>query len=394
MKRPVSILCISDLHVANDDPAPFDRLKNDFEEYVGKGPENARWCPDYVVIAGDIVNHAHSKYEHAKKSISDMCRVFSIPKERVIIVPGNHDKECKEVTKEDEEKDRKVFMEICGAREHPEKRDKELESSFVDRFYERFKYYIAFCDEYFKGKESSAPAWLEKGLACLSGIKVFSDNQLCFLMVNTEWLYSINNPMKERLCAPLIKEMYLSIRRDYPDYLVVTVMHRGFEYMNWHEKNVTDKAAVNSVRMLINMSDVIITGHDHVVDTPPPSFIHNQVQHFRIGSAGLPELFTKEVSRTAAIIRLSPASNLIEKMNLMYEDRGGGTKGWRFIRDERTYPLLSKYDRNLRLPPHVFEGKTVIQARSSESKDVKTAIEAYYGGMDGMSFYVIKVDRF
>ena len=99
------ILLISDLHIT--DPlygrgvitSKFDDTNsfyNVFEQAVLDNSENAenekRMKLKYIIVAGDVSDIAlGSEFEKATVILEGLCDTFSVNKENVLIIPGNHD---------------------------------------------------------------------------------------------------------------------------------------------------------------------------------------------------------------------------------------------------------------------------------------------------------------
>lgn len=408
MKRPISILCISDLHFEATGMEAIKQLHKDYNEFVNQDEENVqnkRWHPDYIVVAGDIVNYGTTDYSEPDKSIEQLMADFGIDRSRVILVPGNHDKtmpKCTTVKKLD--KSKKIFDDFCG------ENGSSYTAEFQKLYSSRFKNYIGFCEKYYDLANNKSYEYYVPGLLgsikCLSGIKAFKDDHLCFVNINTEWTYVSKKPFKKhlkkskltnhqkvyencQLCAPLIKDVYDRIAKDFPHYTIVTVMHRGFEDLTWEENNVTNPMAIDAVEYLRDMSDIILTGHDHTVKTAPPTLIQNRTQHFRLGSAGRKESVSSEHIRTASIIRISPFDSKLEMMHLIYKKNAAGKNQWDFQYDGFVYPLYSKYDRNVQLPSTLMD-QTVIKAQSIAKDDIQRAIETYFKPCNEVKLYIVE----
>lgn len=412
MKRPISILCISDLHFEATGMEAVKQLHKDYNNFVNQDKEDAqnkRWHPDYIVVAGDIVNYDTTDYSEPDKSIEQLMADFGIDRSRVILVPGNHDKtmpKCTTVRKLD--KSKKIFDNFCG------ENGSNYSAEFQKLYSSRFKNYIGFCEKYYNlanndSYEYYAPSILNRSIKFLSGVKVFKDDHLCFVNINTEWTYVSKKPFKKylkkskltnhqkvyencQLCAPLIKDVYDRIAKDFPHYTIVTVMHRGFEDLTWEENNVTNPMAIDAVEYLRDMSDIILTGHDHTVKTAPPTLIQNRTQHFRLGSAGRKESVSSEHIRTASIIRISPFDSKLEMMHLVYKKDAIGENHWEFYPDVSVYPLYSKFDRNVPLPL-ALSGQTLIKAQSIAKDDIQRAIKTYFNPADNIKLHIIEANQ-
>lgn len=92
-----SILHISDIHKAPN--VNYDALLQTLERDLGNFTENEGIVkPSFVVISGDIIQGAHSdeeirtQYAEAEDFLNKLCNLYlDNDKERLIIVPGNHD---------------------------------------------------------------------------------------------------------------------------------------------------------------------------------------------------------------------------------------------------------------------------------------------------------------
>lgn len=422
MRRPVSILCISDLHYEDGDMDAINKLHHDYREFVNSqdGAHNKRWHPDYIVVAGDVVNYNNSDYKKPNKSIKQLMKDFDINNENVIIVPGNHDKKMPSpVLSNQLDEDKQRFEKFCHSECRKSiPREKIIRDKFQETFSERFKDYVSFCNKYFPKKTrnkdySYYPSTrLDKPITCLSGVKVFREDSLCFLVINTEWLYVPKNDIKLsssskkgldklakhqkvyencQLCAPIIKDTCSKIKNEFPHYTVVTVMHRGFEDLSWDEKNVTNELNVDAIRYIEDVSDIVLTGHDHTIHTDPPTLIKNRIQHFRLGSVGRTEPISGEHIRTGSIIRFTPTENKIELLHLIYKGEGNERK-WHFQSDHNLYPLYSKFDRNDTLPPQACT-ITTIKAKSKDKKDIENAIASYFEIGDGVKLHILEANN-
>lgn len=412
MKRPISILCISDLHFEATGMEAIKQLHKDYNDFVnqdGNNAQNKRWHPDYIVIAGDIVNYGTTDYSEPEKSIEQLMTDFGINRSHVILVPGNHDKTIPEkITIRKLDKRKKLFNDFCG--ENAEK----VKTEFQNLYSIRFRHYIRFCKKYYNLTKKSgckyySPDLLDPSIKFLSGVKVFDDDNICFVNINTEWSYVSKNPFQEelersgltnhqrvyencQLCAPLIKNIYKKVKELYPHYTVVTVMHRGFEDLTWNENNVVNPMAIDAVEYLQDLSDIILTGHDHTVKTLPPTLIRNRIQHFRLGSAGRKELISSEHIRTASIIRISPFDSKLEMMHLVYKKKALNEYQWEFQTDGSVYPLYSKFDRNVPLPSTMMD-QTLIKAQSVAEDDIQRAIVAYFNPGNNIMLHIIEANE-
>lgn len=145
-----AIIHISDLHVTailnekNENSKKAEEVwlntdKNDpnnsyyinaFCDFIKENYKNRKF---YLLISGDIANQASEiEYDFAQEYLSDMLTQLEIPKERLLIVPGDHDinrYECQ-----------KAFME--GKKNNPSKKPyayNEEKYSYFSSFYEKIR---------------------------------------------------------------------------------------------------------------------------------------------------------------------------------------------------------------------------------------------------------------
>jgi 3',5'-cyclic AMP phosphodiesterase CpdA/ADP-ribose pyrophosphatase YjhB (NUDIX family) len=82
------LLHLSDLHLANEGRAEtaFGQISDDLA-----GEQRIERL-DYVIISGDSTDHASpDEYGAAQVFVDQLCDGFEVPRERLLIVPGNHD---------------------------------------------------------------------------------------------------------------------------------------------------------------------------------------------------------------------------------------------------------------------------------------------------------------
>jgi CheY-like chemotaxis protein/3',5'-cyclic AMP phosphodiesterase CpdA len=85
--RVVSWLHLSDLHLGKR-PYEQDKVLRQLLEDLGE----ARWTPDFIVVTGDIAFSAQTvQYQQAIRFFDKLLKITQLPKERLFLVPGNHD---------------------------------------------------------------------------------------------------------------------------------------------------------------------------------------------------------------------------------------------------------------------------------------------------------------
>src|SRR3990172_9386012 len=86
----LQLLHISDLHIKND-----ETVDNNFRDLLiakVKTDISNGFNPEIVVVSGDIAfSGKHSEYEKARVFFDNLLSAMNLPKDRLFIVPGNHD---------------------------------------------------------------------------------------------------------------------------------------------------------------------------------------------------------------------------------------------------------------------------------------------------------------
>lgn len=432
MRNSVTLLCLSDLHCEKEKFDYFSELAKTIEDY-SKIFENNKWRPNYLVVAGDIIDASmddrteeivRKQYNQARLIIREFVGTFPQLQDHIIIIPGNHDNEVPS----DWEKilyNRQIFQKYCGQI----KTNDDLNTQkvqFATSFEEQFCQYLEFCQEY----KSNAIYYKEENkvsekLSDLAGVRIFLEDNICFVPINTEWLYlpcskikvAVQNSIKKgsdsqdditkntlnslsrildnsanivescSLCSPLIKDAYLSLveLQKKEDYTIVTVMHRGPEYLPYEDKNPTNKAKTDSLGMILNLSDILLTGHEHQTRiTSQPSCIGNSVLHFKLGSVGRKEKMTREHVRWASLIHIDPISGSVEQLPIVYNN---SSLKWDI--NPKDYPishsvLRNKYKINTDKEKHwKFCGTIpVIRVKGSIDAIIEGKIRHYFGISD------------
>ena len=103
MKRPITILCITDLHLQGDPneqssaktvtDGPLELLRDNLFHFQDDRSDQNKWAPDFLLIAGDLVDKCtRSNYKYVQRQIDALITLFNIKPFRVILTPGNHDR--------------------------------------------------------------------------------------------------------------------------------------------------------------------------------------------------------------------------------------------------------------------------------------------------------------
>jgi small GTP-binding protein len=174
----IRILHLSDLHLTPEDDST-SRLQPLVRDLVDKKGGLGIERLDYLVISGDLTNHATpEEFERAYLLISRLIEYFKLTAERCILVPGNHDLSWDEPVYE-------------WKQERLVNTDTLKEGSFVEqgkgflllmenRYPQRF---LNFAKFYHELKQQEYPLKLEEQCIPL----LFEENKIQFINLNSAW---------------------------------------------------------------------------------------------------------------------------------------------------------------------------------------------------------------
>lgn len=182
MNKTVSIMHISDLHRSRDshvsNSSLLSSLLNDIERYSSETPKII--IPNVIIVSGDIIRGSVSKdnseieiqdqYNEASKFLNNLVtEVLEEDKERIIIVPGNHDidwytsKQSMNLIVDDQIKDSEGRLK-SGVFEDTINTHSDMRWSWSDlKFYKvvnkvlyekRLKYFIDFYNSFYENKRT------------------------------------------------------------------------------------------------------------------------------------------------------------------------------------------------------------------------------------------------
>ena len=404
MKRPRSILNLSDLHINADHKDNYhalEELPKALESYYYKQiddsiePFNWKWKPDYIAIPGDIIDgrtaNIKASYNKATDILKKLLTTFKLSEERIIAVPGNHDRS---IPTENDVKEKLVelgksyknlkqnFDDFCGINKNT-----QIESDFINFHNNDFQLFSDFNKQYQCNQE---PVYFEyhfydpfenSSLKYVSCLKVFHKHKICFLCLNTEWLYTrgeIAAQQELHLCTPIVKSLTDKVRKleHYTDYTIVALMHRKPDDLHWKTRNHTDIGTYDSLRIVEHFSDIIISGHDHPIRASKPDFIKNSIQHFKLGSPSCSRDENERLPWSISVINVDPISLTIELLTGKYYE-----ESWEF-KAEGVFRLRNKFassDDRQKASKLARNAPIRLKASSSDSEDIKSAIESYFG---------------
>jgi predicted phosphodiesterase len=392
IKRPFTLLCLSDLHYSEEGGAVLRKLRQTIKEMMNQVPQ---WKPDFIVVAGDLVHHDQKdKYSIVRECLDDFIgnAGFHLDRFHVIAVPGNHDKDIPCMGDSCYEKGP---YKACGelkknnALKNSMKEDK-LPFKLEERYEWNFKSFGNFYKPYLEvEKEKKDVEFLfpkeilgkdTSNVATTSGLKVFHNAKICFLCINTEWTYfPTKNKTKDYddgfLCAPLIYSSLKTYKDKYRDYTLVTVMHRNPADLPWETRFQANPYKPDILRHLYQFSDVILTGHNHIERMQPPHRMENHAQLIQLGSSSIKSGNNHLQQYYASMIRIDPIAGKLNTCTLRYDH---AQDIWEPLFDKKDYPV-AHYTAMLSpdTSPSVAES-IVIPLSSYREKEIHDALTIHF----------------
>jgi len=358
---PFVILILSDLH----GNANKDYVKQIAPLYYKYMLENVDWKPDFIVIPGDIIDGGRTEdFEMSFKEIETFAGRLGVDINRVIIAPGNHDKnknsKCVAVNIWQYSKLIKSFEKFASK---DKKNDKNIKE-FISIHKNDFAGFIDFQKKFLEESTETAKIFTytefnNTPLQYLSHLKVFPAYKICFLVLNSEWKYK-STRIRDKLIGKgvftkeqtaldvgnfIVAELYSKIKNEYPDYSIITIMHRepADKDFDWSFSNHTDALQHDALAHIYAASDILITGHKHAIRTQEPDMIKNCVQHFNSGSPSCQGRTPSETfPYTLSAIQINPLFETIELLRGEYTKPGTLAEEWQFIPDTRVFKMRNR----------------------------------------------------
>jgi len=299
IETPV-ILHFSDLHFGNANRYKGDksygtllrRTKDDLDSLR----REFRVQPNIALITGDITDHGiEGAYTYARSFIEGLINHAKIPKERVVIVPGNHD----------------VNWHLCkAARESAEKMGRE----FKPPYFAKFRFFKSFFDEFYRDIKLEFTSKLYQVYNLSSyGLLVIALNS-CFKESEVEHYGYID---RDGACNAFTECDRIA---SASGLLRVVVMHHNFLGLS----DVECENLVNAGRMLSVFKKygvrLIIHGHQHsddllVVRDPRTDF---EPLCLSTGSMGTDPILPEGIPCKYQIIKIDPIEGITLFMRQYY----------------------------------------------------------------------------
>lgn len=324
--REVGLLVISDIHYIEKNANDIDKVFSSFLEALSLFlKDNREWVPDCVALVGDLAQSAKEEEYNGVGRLIDKMKE-TIGRELYILpVPGNHDKKVlKENTSEDQKRAKQFLEENSKELEVATKKESNIE--FLKDYFQFYSKFAGSCYQTDKGKGTvwkSIPRFqAEPPYDRIQGYFIIEPLHLCVMALNTEWAF-VRNEDKE-LALPLtvgeafVEQMDKEVRLlKNKGYTVITMMHRSPYRLRWKDLwgNLDKRSPVERI---IDLSDLIICGHEHNGTEHAPDLLMNVTQLFQNGSSFSNLTVDARYPYIASLMRINPDKRLIHQAQFHY----------------------------------------------------------------------------
>ncbi len=277
MKRSDNIILhLSDLHFSTKlsgiDKVNSDSVLEELTEIL----KTVDWKPTIICITGDIVDkYDIGGFALAKIWIKNLAEILSVPMERILICPGNHD--CS--------RDILICPEINVS--DSQKADQILSYPIPDYLLKRFSQYNNFCQELgivpykFMGEESY-----------LVGTRII-DN-ICFWGCNSEW-FSFHDKSELWLGKNYLEQMKQQDSQENSD-IRIAIMHHGTESDFAEKEKGFYEDRRPALRYLWSLCNMLLFGHTHEGAIGKPSYMESNCWSVRAGATNINEKYPNNVN--------------------------------------------------------------------------------------------------
>ncbi len=240
----ITWLHISDIHLNTqqvyDEKIVLDELLKDINNCIQKNDLQ----PDFIVVTGDIsFSSKPEEYKLAKEFFDDLLKTTRVPKDRLYIVPGNHDVDRNSLTS--------LSLGASNVLTDRSKTNESLGNEKARSFIlGRFHNYQNFINEYFDGQEIHFD---ENEYFYVKTINV-AGSKIGILGLNSSWLSSSDDDCGKLQLGERQIRQALDDSTDV-DFRVA-LLHHPFEWLRDFEHGHVDA-------LLIDNCYFILSGHMH-----------------------------------------------------------------------------------------------------------------------------------
>lgn len=306
IKHPV-ILHLSDLHFGNSNRYQsaeayqtfLRRTIESLDSFKERGVE-----PNIIVITGDLTEHGlEDEFKLAETFLEGLIKHKEIPKERIVIVPGNHD----------------VNWDLCAA---ARLWAKGRGTEFKPPYFEKFENFEVFFNNFFAGSYEFTPKLYQVYNYQQYGLIITGFNS-CFMESEKDHYGWIGLDQVQNICIECDKIASAS------KLLRIAVMHHNFKRLS--EEDSENLRDADNIRPTLEKGGfrIIMHGHKHFQDLIGLRNLITNFEHVIIstGSTGLDRLPIEGVPSQYQLIKIEPKKVtiiMLQYSTTVISDRGRG----------------------------------------------------------------------
>lgn len=243
--RAITWLHLSDLHFKESDAYNMNVVLEAFLQDVPQLLAEDGLHPDFLVVTGDIAFSGKAEqYELAWRFLDDLrVQLNELPKERLFMVPGNHDVNRGAITAASS-------AIIAGLRSSDEVNKLLADREGLTILLKKFDNYAAFLEEHFEGH------------LCLNEEEYFfvrafelAGRQIAIMGLNSAWASVSDEDEKVKLLVGE-RQVREAIKQAGEADIRLALMHHPFELLKDFDREVTEA-------ILAQKSNFVVMGHRH-----------------------------------------------------------------------------------------------------------------------------------
>ncbi|MDM8515340.1 metallophosphoesterase [Desulfobacterales bacterium HSG16] len=359
----ITWLHISDLHFRKSHDFNETIVLKELVRDVKSCIEQDGVTPDFIAVTGDIAfSGASSEYDLARNFFDKLQEATGVPREKLFIVPGNHDVDRKLIT---------GGAKAIGA----SLTDRDKVNTFLvtpgDRhlIMERFKGYSDFFNDYFGGIQ----AFDDENFFYVRAFDV-GGRTIAVSGINSSWLAG---PDEDRASGLVIGERQVRAALDKVEQagadLSIAIMHHPFDWLREFDQN-------DSATLLLDKWDFILSGHLHKTSTTQLTDPDTNAMTITGGAC----YEKREFPNTYNFVQLNPAAGKGTVHLRRYSDERVGF----WVKDVMTYRNASdgKYEfsfqRSEPISGNVENGKDRVVVTRMEPADKASGKSDLTGSVD------------
>jgi predicted MPP superfamily phosphohydrolase len=244
----ITWLHLSDFHFRESDIGNAKIVLSDLLRDIVEQQKKHDLQLDFIAVTGDIAFASRpEEYNLAHSFLDDLLSATELGKDRLFIVPGNHDVDRKKITKAAS----LLSQHIHESPSKEELRDRIAEALDSDRevLFRRFHQYAAFVNSYLAGSImfDDTQYFYTKTLS-LGGIRV------AILGLNTAWLSETDQESKMLVLGE--EQVRTALTQARGTHLRIVLMHHPFDWLHEYDQDDLEPLLKDSV-------DFILRGHLH-----------------------------------------------------------------------------------------------------------------------------------